>query len=106
MNKTDKSDTHKLALTHYFIERKKKDVIDEAYQEMTTFSCWDESNIQAIKYAWNQLHAFLTLSFLELESYFSSVASEYALEMIQLFSHTDSLLNGSRTKVKNLILKN
>lgn len=38
VNKTDKSDAHKLALTHYFIERKKKVVIDKAYQEMTMSS--------------------------------------------------------------------
>ncbi|MFC4775154.1 IS110 family transposase, partial [Ruoffia tabacinasalis] len=106
VNKTDKSDAHKLALTHYFIERKKKVVIDKAYQEMTTLSRWYESNEQDIKYARNHLHAFLTLSFPELESYFSSVASEYALEMIQLFPHPDSLRSYSRTKVKNLILNN
>ena len=106
VNKTDKSDAHKLALTHYFMERKKKVGIDKEYQEMTTLSRWYGSNEKAIKYARNQLHAFLTLSFPELESYFSSVASEYALEMIQLFPHPDSLLNYSRTKVKNLIYKN
>lgn len=106
VNKTDKSDAHKLAITHYFMTRKKKVVIDKVYQEMTTLSRWYESNEQAIKYARNQLHTFLTLSFPELESYFSTISSDYALEMIQLFPHPDDLLKHSRTKVKNILCKN
>ena len=105
VNKTDISDAHKLAQTHYFHERKRANTFATDYQEMRQLSRWYESNEQEIKHARNQLHVFLVQSFPEYETYFSSISSEFALGIIQLFPHPKRLENLSQTKIKNLILK-
>ena len=105
VNKTDISDAHKLAQTHYFHERKSTKSFTPQYQKMRQLSRWYESNEQEIKKARNQLHVFLVQSFPEYEKYFSSISSEFALEIIQLFPHPKRLEELSRTKIKNLILK-
>ena len=100
VNKTDISDAHKLAQTHYFHERKSTKSFTPQYQKMRQLSRWYESNEQEIKKARNQLHVFLVQSFPEYEKYFSSISSEFALEIIQLFPHPKRLEELSRTKIK------
>ena len=105
VNKTDISDAHKLAQTHYFHERKLTNNFTPEYQKMRQLSRWYESNEQEIKKSRSQLHVFLVQSFPEYEKYFSSISSEFALDIIQLFPHPKWLKGLSRTKIKNLILK-
>lgn len=105
VNKTDISDAHKLAQSHYIHKRRDTQPFEENYQEMRQLSRWYETNEQEIKYARNQLHVSLTLSFPEYEAYFTNISSEFALEMIRLFSHPDLIKPLSRTKLRNLILQ-
>ena len=105
VNKTDISDAHKLAQTHYVYTRRDTLPFEESYQEMRQFSRWYEINEQEIKHARNQLHVCLTLSFPEYEVYFTNISSEFALEMIRLFPHPDSIKPLSRTRMRNLILQ-
>lgn len=106
VNKTDISDAHKLAQSHYIHKRKQTQPFDQSYQEMRQLSRWYETNEQEIKHARNQLHGFLIQTFSEYETYFSNISSEFALEIIHLFPHPNLIKRLSRTKLKNFILQN
>lgn len=51
------------------------------------------------------LHNALQLSFPELEQFFSSRVTPYALTLIELFPHPEFVLQASRTTIKNLLMK-
>lgn len=51
------------------------------------------------------LHQTLQLSFPELEQFFSSRVTPYALTLIELFPHPEFVLQTRRTKIKNPLMK-
>ncbi|MEC4731638.1 IS110 family transposase, partial [Enterococcus hirae] len=51
------------------------------------------------------LHQALQLTFPELENFFSSRVTPYALSLIEAFPHPTFVLTSTRTKIKNRLVK-
>ena len=83
IHKTDKSGAHRLALTHFTIERRKKEGSNDLLQQLKSLSRY----------------------YSELEKIFTS-KSELFLNMVQLFPHPEFLQGLSKTVIKNKVRKN
>lgn len=103
--KTDKHDAHKLAQVHQQNIRLKKIQQPSVYHEIRDLSRFYQEVEEDIKRTRMHLHNALQLSFPELERFFSSRVTPYALTLINLFPHPDFVLQTSKTKVKNLLMK-
>lgn len=103
--KTDKHDAHRLAqvhLSHYRIEKVQQ---PDIYNELRDFSRFYQEVEVEIKRIRMHLHNALQLSFPELEQFFSSRITSYALTLIELYPHPDFVLKSSHTKIKNRLIK-
>ncbi|MGP4063269.1 IS110 family transposase [Halobacillus sp. H74] len=103
--KTDKHDAHKLAQAHQQNNRKKKVQQSEIYNETRDLSRFYQEIEEGIKRTRMYLHHAIHLSFPELERFFSNKVTPYALTLIELYPHPEFVLDSSRTKIKNLLLK-
>lgn len=103
--KTDKHDAHKLAQTHQNNHRLEKVQQPDIYNELRDLSRFYQEIEGEIKRIRMYLHNALQLSFPELEQFFSSRVTPYALTLIELFPHPDLVLNSSQTKIKNRLIK-
>ncbi|MEK5379846.1 IS110 family transposase [Niallia sp. FSL W8-0635] len=103
--KTDKHDAHKLAQIHPFVDRSEKVQQPEIYTELRDLSRFYQEIEGQIKHTRMYLHHALQVSFPELERFFSSRVTPYALTLIELFPHPELVLQTSRTKIKNLLMK-
>jgi len=70
--KTDKSDAHELAKSHFRIEREKTYQEDDYYHQMRALTRYYEELDHEITHLFNRMHAILQLSFPELERLFST----------------------------------
>lgn len=104
--KTDKRDAHKLAQVHQLNDRQEKTHQPDIYHEIRDLSRFYQEIEEEIKRMRMYLHNALQLSFPELERFFSSRVTPYALTLIELFPHPDFVLKTSITKIKNLLIKN
>lgn len=103
--KTDKHDAHKLAQTHQLNSRPEKIQQQDIYNEIRDLSRFYQEVEAEIKRTRMHLHNALQLSFPEVERFFSSRVTPYALTLINLFPHPEFVLQKSRTKIKNLLIK-
>ena len=103
--KTDKHDAHKLAQVHQQNDRPENIQQPDIYNEMRDLSRFYQELEDEIKRIRMYLHNALQLSFPELERFFSSRVTPYALTLIELFPHPDFVLQTSKTKIKNLLMK-
>jgi len=103
--KTDKHDAHKLAQAHQQNNRKEKIQQAEIYNELRNLSRFYQEIEEEIKRMRMHLHNALQLSFPELEQFFSSRVTPYALTLIDLFPHPAFVLQTSQTKIKNRLIK-
>lgn len=103
--KTDKRDAHKLAQVHQLNDRQEKTHQPDIYHEIRDLSRFYQEIEEEIKRMRMYLHNALQLSFPELERFFSSRVTPYALTLIELFPHPDFVLKTSKTKIKNLLIK-
>jgi|SRR5690625_84852 len=103
--KTDKHDAHKLAQVHQQNDRPEKTNQSDIYIEMRDLSRFYQEIEDEIKRTRMNLHNALQLSFPELEQFFSSRVTPYALTLIDLFPHPECVLQTSKTKIKNLLMK-
>lgn len=103
--KTDKHDVHKLAQVHQQNLRPEKIQQPDIYHEMRDLSRFYQEIEDDIKRTRMHLHNALQLSFPELEQFFSSRVTPYALVLIELFPHPEFVLQTSKTKIKNLLMK-
>lgn len=103
--KTDKHDAHKLALTHQQNYRAESIKQQDIYNELRDLSRFYQEVEEEIKRTRMYLHHALQLSFPELEQFFSSRVTPYALTLIDLFPHPEFVLQSSKTKIKNLLIK-
>ncbi|WP_246946192.1 IS110 family transposase [Bacillus pinisoli] len=103
--KTDKHDAHKLAQVHQFNYRIEKIQQPEIYNELRDLSRFYQEVEEEIKRIRMYLHNALQLSFPELEQFFSSRVTPYALTLIDLYPHPDFVLESSQTKIKNRLIK-
>ena len=106
--KTDKSDAHRLALTHFEKKQVRRKKITQSSKYNSTHDLarfYQEINEKILKTQMN-LHNALHLTFPELTQLFSKRLTPYSLTLIELFPHPDDVLENSRTVIKNLISKN
>ena len=103
-NKTDKSDAHKLAKSHFKTNRYQTYQQDHYYEKMRVMSRrYDEIDKESTQYK-NRLHSFLHLSFPEIDEVFKTKTTLY-FKVIQVFPHPDLVLNHSKTIIRNRIKK-
>lgn len=105
IHKTDRSDAHQLALTHFTNNRRLETSSNHVYTQLKGLSRhYDELDYE-LGIVRNRMHKAIQLTFPELENIFSS-KSELFLNVAQLFPHPDIVLNFSKTVIKNRILEN
>src|SRR5699024_6633613 len=103
--KTDKHDADKLAHVHQQNDRPEKTNQSDIYIDMRDLSRFYQEIEDEIKRTMMNLHNALHLSFLDIEQFFSSRVTPYALTLIDLFPHPECVLQTNKTKIKNLLMK-
>ena len=97
-NKTDISDAHELAKSHFKAERYETYVQDDYFEQMRALGRYYDVLEKEIQSYANRLHAFLQLSFPLLEETFSKSSIQF-LNIVQLYPHPDCLKGLSKKKV-------
>ncbi|MGL9766410.1 IS110 family transposase [Enterococcus mundtii] len=103
--KTDKIDAHRLAQTHWKNTRLPKIHQAEVFQELRDLARFYQEIEDKISRVRMDLHQALQLTFPELEHFFSSRVTPYALSLIEAFPHPEFVLASTRTKIKNRLVK-
>lgn len=104
-HKTDISDAHELAKTHFKMEREATYQQDNYYEQMRAMTRYYDETDEEMSLLRSRLHAILQLSFPELERVFSS-GSALFLNFVQLYPHPILLLEDSKTVIKNRLKEN
>ncbi|MDM5336552.1 IS110 family transposase [Fictibacillus enclensis] len=104
-HKTDKSDAHRLAQTHFTSDRKNKIAQDDYYDQMRSLSRYYHELDQELKLVRSRIHTLLQLTFPEIETLFTG-KSELFLNILQLFPHPDGVKQRSKTVIRNRLLAN
>jgi transposase len=99
-NKTDKSDAHELAKTHFKINRNPTFQQDTYFKQMRALSRYYEEIDEEIVQLRGKMHAILHLSFPELERVITP-GSALFLNIVQLYPHPSCLLVHSKTVIRN-----
>lgn len=86
--KTDISDAHELAKSHFKSERRKTYIQDEYYEQMRALTRYYDEIDDEIQLLFNRMHALLQLSFPLFEKIFSK-SSILFLNMVQNYPHPD-----------------
>lgn len=101
-NKTDLSDAHELAKSHFKVDRSETYIQDEYFEQMRALGRYCDDIEKEIRLYTNRLHAFIQLSFPLIEKVFSK-SSLLFLNIIQLYPHADCLRDLSKKEVRNQI---
>ncbi|WP_017728219.1 IS110 family transposase [Halalkalibacterium ligniniphilum] len=104
-NKTDKSDAHELAKSHFRTERTTTYQEEIYYKQMRALTRYYNELDSEVINLFSRMHAILQLSFPELEHLFSKRSALF-LNVVQLFPHPDEVLNSSKTVIRNRIKAN
>lgn len=104
-HKTDRSDAHQLALTHFTNDRRVNTNSDDVYVQLKALSRYYSELDKGLSLVRNRMHKVIQLTFPELEKIFTSKSQLY-LNIVQLFPHPDRILGCSKTIIKNRILAN
>ena len=104
-NKTDVSDAHELAKTHFKADRETTYVQDDYYEQMRAISRYYDEIDEEIILLRSRIHAILHLSFPELEKLVTP-SSALFFNIVQLYPHPAYLLAHSKTIVKNRLKAN
>jgi transposase len=105
MHKTDRSDAHQLALTHFTNERRIETESADVYRQLKRLSRLYSELDDELSVARSRMHKVIQETFPELEKIFTT-KSELFLNVVQLYPHPDLVLNQSKTVIKNRILAN
>ncbi|RTR31470.1 IS110 family transposase [Robertmurraya yapensis] len=105
IHKTDRSDAHKLALTHFTMDRKEKKVSDSVFDQLKSLSRFYSELDDELTVIRNRLHKVMQETFPELETIFTR-KSDLFLNIAQLFPHPDFLIGHSNTVIRNKIIAN
>lgn len=104
-NKTDISDAHELAKTHFKMERETTYIQDDYYEQMRAITrYYDEIDGEMILLK-SRMHSILHLSFPELEKLITP-SSALFLNIVQLYPHPSLLLGQSKAIIKNRLKAN
>lgn len=104
-HKTDKSDAHELAKTHFKMERNYTYQQDEYYEQMRALTRYYDEVDTEITHLWSRIHAVLQLSFPELEKVITPRSALF-LNIVQLYPHPENLLAHSKTVIRNRLKDN
>lgn len=103
--KTDISDAHTLAKSHFKEERRATYQEEDYYKQMRALTRYYDELDSEITHLFNRLHAILQLSFPELEKLFSTRSALF-LNIVQLYPHPDEVLVCSKTIIRNRLKAN
>lgn len=104
-HKTDLSDAHELAKTHFKMERQPTYVQEDYYEQMRALTRYYDEVDEEIIMLKSRMHAILHLSFPELEKLITP-SSALFLNIVQLYPHPALLLQDSKTIIKNRLKAN
>ncbi|WP_078552969.1 IS110 family transposase [Bacillus alkalicellulosilyticus] len=104
-HKTDKSDAHELAKSHFRLERSTTYQEDNYYKQMRALTRYYGELDSEIINLYSRMHAILQLSFPELERLLSKRSALF-LNIVQLYPHPDEVLACSKTVIRNRIKGN
>lgn len=104
-HKTDISDAHELAKTHFKMEWKATYQQDDYYERMRAMTRYYDETDEEMNLVRSRMHAILQLSFPELEQLITP-SSALFLNFVQLYPHPALLLKDSKTVIKNRLKKN
>ncbi|MFF5997132.1 transposase, partial [Lysinibacillus sp. KU-BSD001] len=104
-NKTDISDAHELAKTHFKMEREPTYVQDDYYEQMRALTRYYDEIDEEITLLKSRMHALLHSSFPELETLITPRSALF-LNIVQLYPHPGILLAHSKTMIKNRLKAN
>ncbi|MGG2054144.1 IS110 family transposase [Lysinibacillus pakistanensis] len=104
-NKTDISDAHELAKTHFKMEREPTYVQDDYYEQMRALTRYYDEIDEEVTLLKSRMHALLQVSFPELEKLITPRSALF-LNIVQLYPHPALLLAHSKTMIKNRLKVN
>lgn len=104
IHKTDKSDAHRLALTHFSTNRLNRKGTEELFLQLKSLSRFYSELDDELSVIRNRMHKVIQQTFPELEKIFTTT-SDLFLNIVQLFLHPDLVLLHSKTVIKNKIRK-
>jgi transposase len=104
-HKTDMSDAHELAKTHFKMERETTYVQDNYYEQMRAITRYYDEIDEEIILLRNRMHAILHISFPELERLITPNSALF-LNIVQLYPHPALLMAHSKTIIKNRLKSN
>src|SRR5690606_2787517 len=99
-HKTDVSDAHELAKTHFRLEREATYVQDDYYEQMRALTRYYDEIDEEMILLKSRMHAILQMSFPELEKLITP-SSALFLNIVQLYPHPTFVLSHSKTVIKN-----
>ncbi|EJR71820.1 hypothetical protein IK7_06144 [Bacillus cereus VD156] len=105
IHKTDRSDAHRLALTHFTATRRVSHGTNHIFHQLKSLSRFYSELDGELSVIRSRMHKVIQLTFPELEKMFTS-KSELFLNFVQLFPHPDCVLSLSKTIIKNRIRAN
>ncbi|MEB8651814.1 IS110 family transposase [Bacillus cereus] len=105
IHKTDRSDAHRLALTHFTVTRRVSTRTDNLFYQLKSLSRLYSELDDELSIIRSRMHKVIQLTFPELERIFTS-KSDLFLNFVQLFPHPDYVLGLSKTIIKNRIRAN
>lgn len=105
IHKTDRSDAHRLALTHFTATRRVFTGTDNLFYQLKSLSRLYSELDSELSIIRGRMHKVIQLTFPELERMFTS-KSDLFLNFVQLFPHPDCILGLSKTIIKNRIRAN
>ncbi|ARJ22722.1 IS110 family transposase [Bacillus mycoides] len=105
IHKTDRSDAHRLALTHFTVTRRVSTGTDNLFYQLRSLSRLYSELDDELSIIRGRMHKVIQLTFPELERIFTS-KSDLFLNFVQLFPHPDCVLGLSKTIIKNRIRAN
>lgn len=105
IHKTDRSDSHRLALTHFTATRRAFTGTDNLFYQLKSLSRLYSELDSELSIIRGRMHKVIQLTFPELERMFTS-KSDLFLNFVQLFPHPDCILGLSKTIIKNRICVN
>ncbi|MGG1340309.1 IS110 family transposase [Bacillus toyonensis] len=105
IHKTDRSDAHRLALTHFTVTRRVSTGTDNLFYQLKSLSILYSELDDELSIIRGRMHKIIQLTFPELERIFTS-KSDLFLNFVQLFPHPDCVLGLSKTIIKNRIRAN
>lgn len=105
IHKTDRSDAHRLALTHFTVTRRVSTETDNLFYQLKSLSRLYSELDDELSIIRGRMHKVIQLTFPELERIFTS-KSDLFLNFVQLFLHPDCVLGLSKTIIKNRIRAN